>query len=333
METIQELFVLLCFQNQLLGKGWNELQILSERMCTRCNACLNSLVSYCEKFICDGEACKFWTLQGPNPKGDPEVVWWCHCPSQFFVSQHAACLMLGWLCFWPWSLAWAIVGALRMYDLGQFLVHLTDADTNSTGGCAIISVSPDNFFFFLSCSGFFLLCPAFFLIHHLPFPIFISPFWPWRLQSLALTTLWHMSLIAVEGKSWVDENGHGAGQGGWTQGPPSAQGTGLKTWSEGHHSHGCHWRWVVYIPPILLLCSALCPDLRWNKSWNQSPGIRVLGGWESLCEMQGWCGPCVPPTYPPSRMSRWRARAQLCPRQEDKGLGTVTCWALRLLPE
>lgn len=118
-------------------------------MCTRCNACLNSLVSYCEKFICDGEACKFWTFQGPNPKGDPEVVWWCHCPSQFFVSQHAACLMLGWLCFWPWSLAWAIVGALRMYDLGQFLVHLTDADTNSTGGCAIISVSPDNFFFFV----------------------------------------------------------------------------------------------------------------------------------------------------------------------------------------
>lgn len=154
-------------------------------------------------------------------------------------------------------------------------------------------------FFFLSCSGFFLLCPAFFLIHHLPFPIFISPFWPWRLQSLALTTLWHMSLIAVEGKSWVDENGHGAGQGGWTQGPPSAQGTGLKTWSEGHHSHGCHWRWVVYIPPILLLCSALCPDLRWNKSWNQSPGIRVLGGGNLYVKCKADVGlVCLPPTLP-----------------------------------
>ena len=117
-------------------------------MCAWCNACLNGLVSYCEKFICDAEACKFWTLQESNPKGDPEVVWWCHCPSQFFVSQHAPCLMLGWLCFWPWSLAWAIVGASRMYDLGQFLVHLTDADTNSPGGCAIISVSPDIYFFF-----------------------------------------------------------------------------------------------------------------------------------------------------------------------------------------
>lgn len=154
-------------------------------------------------------------------------------------------------------------------------------------------------FFFLSCSGFFLLCPAFFLIHHLPFPIFISPFWPWRLQSLALTTLWHMSLIAVEGKSWVDENGHGAGQGGWTQGPPSAQGTGLRTWSEGHHSHGCHWRWVVYIPPILLLCSALCPDLRWNKSWNQSPGIRVLGGGNLYVKCKADVGlVCLPPTLP-----------------------------------
>ena len=175
-------------------------------MCAWCNACLNGLVSYCEKFICDAEACKFWTLQESNPKGDPEVVWWCHCPSQFFVSQHAPCLMLGWLCFWPWSLAWAIVGASRMYDLGQFLVHLTDADTNSPGGCAIISVSPDIYFFFCHAQGFFLLCQAFFLIHHLPFPIFISPFWSWRLQSLALTALWHMSLIAVEGKvlsGWV----------------------------------------------------------------------------------------------------------------------------------
>lgn len=129
-------------------------------MCAWCNACLNGLVSYCEKFICDAEACKFWTLQESNPKGDPEVVWWCHCPSQFFVSQHAPCLMLGWLCFWPWSLAWAIVGASRMYDLGQFLVHLTDADTNSPGGCAIISVSPDIYFFFLSCSGFLPTLPS-----------------------------------------------------------------------------------------------------------------------------------------------------------------------------
>lgn len=37
-------------------------------MCTQCNACLNGLVSYCEMFICDGEACKFWTVKGPTQR-------------------------------------------------------------------------------------------------------------------------------------------------------------------------------------------------------------------------------------------------------------------------
>ena len=106
--------------------------------------------------------------------------------------------MLGWLCVWPWSLAWPIMGASRRYDLGQFLVCPTDSDTNSTGGCTVISVSP--VFFFLSCSGFLPPLPR--LLSYPPPSIvyFYFPFWPWSLQSLALATLWHTSLIAVEGK-------------------------------------------------------------------------------------------------------------------------------------
>lgn len=78
----------------------------------------------------------------------------------------------------------------------------------------------------------------------------------------------------------MDENGHRAGQVGWTQGPPSTQGAGLRTWSGGHHRHGRHWRGVVYVPPILLLALLCVITSGEHKSSNQSLGLRVLGGWE-----------------------------------------------------
>lgn len=186
-------------------------------MCTRCNACLNGLVSYCEMFICDGEACKFWTFEGPTQRviqrwfDDATVHHSSLCPS-----MHLAWYSAGSTSdpeAWPGQ-SWE-PHVCRMWgnslSISQMQTPIPLEDAPLSLSLQIIFFL---FFFFCHAQHFFLLCQAFFRIHHLPFPIFISPFWPWRLQSLALTTLWHMSLTAVE---WKVLSGWGwtCGRAGW----------------------------------------------------------------------------------------------------------------------
>lgn len=130
------------------------------------------------------------TLPGSNLKGDPKVVWWCHCPLCFFVSLHALHLMLGWVLLLALQLGLGTHESLIL-GTGEFFVHLVDSDTSSTGGCTIISVTPD---FFCQAQGFFLLCQLFFLIHCLPFPIFISP------SVLEGSSVWHW----LSTDTWVE---------------------------------------------------------------------------------------------------------------------------------
>lgn len=274
------------------------------------------------------------TLPGSNLKGDPKVVWWCHCPLCFFVSLHALHLMLGWVLLLALQLGLGTHESL-VVGTGEFFVHLVDSDTSSTGGCTIISVTPD---FFLSDSRLLSTLPTL-LSHPLPsIPHFYFPFCPRGLQCLALAVHWLMSWITVEGRvlsGWELTQGRA----GWVD--------SVKLWVlDWGHSLGDLTAMIVigcelgtFIWPC---CSALPCAITSDKcrSSNQSLGLRVLGGWELRGEMQGWCGPCaLLPTFLAecpgggSGEGQVRVRGQFYPWQEDRGLGTITCWALRLFPE
>lgn len=160
-------------------------------MCTQCNACLNGLVSYCEMFICDGEACKFWTVKGPTQRVIQRWFWWCLLSITVLCVPACTLPDTQLAHFWPWSLARAIVGSLIYVGSGAIPCPSHRCRHQFHWGIAPLSLSLQIIFFsfFLSCSAFLPTLPS--LLSYPPpsIPIFISPFWPWRLQSLGVLPL------------------------------------------------------------------------------------------------------------------------------------------------
>ena len=152
------------------------------------------------------------------------------CPS-----LHALHLMLGCVLLLALQLGLGTRESL-VVGTGEFFVHLVDSDINSTGGCTIISVTPDFFFVTLKASFSFANSSFSSTAFHSPFlfPL-LSLRAPMSGTGCPLTHEFNNS--GGESPEWVRTNTGKGRVGGLSQ----AVGPGLRTELAGPHSHDCHW--------------------------------------------------------------------------------------------